>query len=234
MASLFGTPRQSGPDQRLLSHRPQQERSRGRSPRRGGRQGQIGRRDWCRHHGGRHRGGQSAAADSGRRDRRGRSGPGRRRPPRAGRSVVRQKDQGVRRPAGDPLRSPAQRHDGRRRAGPGRPGRRGCGRESRREEGRLRPARAAVGQGCRAGLEHVDHSDHQAGPGPEAARSLCRHPLFQPGAANAAGRGDSRPRNERRNGGHGGGLCQIDRQVADRGPRRAGLSGQSAVVPLSE
>ncbi len=70
---------------------------------------------------------------------------------------------------------------------------------------------------------------------PEAARSgFCRHPLLQPRAADAAGRSDPRPADQRRDRRHGRGFCQGDWQVADRRQRRTGLSGQSSAAAVHE
>ncbi len=142
--------------------------------------------------------------------------------------------QKARRAKGRAVRGPAESGHGRRRAGSVRPGDRSDRRESGGQEAALCAARAATGRPRDPGLEHLDDSDHEAGRGTEATRAVLRHPLFQSGPQDAAGRGDSRRQDERRNRGHGRGLCQEHRQVADRGQRRARLPGQSAAAAVHE
>ena len=130
---------QSGPDQCLLPHRPQQERSRGRPRRawrrsRSARSASSGPASW-----GPASSRQSAPPGAGRGHRRRRAGPGRRRAARAGRSLVQQADQRARRRTRDPLRAAAQRHGFRCRDCPGRSGHRSGDRKHRREERRCTP-----------------------------------------------------------------------------------------------
>ena len=74
----------------------------------------------------------------------------------------------------------------------------------------------------------------QLAAGAEAARAVLRHPLLQSRAKDAAGGSDPRQEIERRNDRHGRGLCQIDRQIADRGERRPRLPGQPPAVAVHE
>ena len=59
-------------------------------------------------------------------------------------------------------------------------------------------ARAAAAEARDPVLEHVDDPDHRAGRGAGAARAVLRAALLQPRAADAAGRSDPRPSNQRR------------------------------------
>ena len=56
----------------------------------------------------------------------------------------------------------------------------------------------ALGAGRRAGVEHLVDPDRAAGGGHRAARAGLRHALHEPARADAAGRADPRPRDERR------------------------------------
>jgi hypothetical protein len=57
-------------------------------------------------------------------------------------------------------------------------------------------------------VKHVDDSDHATGRGPGAAGAVLRHSLFQPGAPDAAGRGDSRRKTSDATIATAGRLCQ--------------------------
>ena len=162
------------------------------------------------------------------------SRPWRRRRAGARRSGVQQADQGARRRAGSPtlLRCSTPPSRTPRLRGPT-----WSSKRSSRTDGQkvaLCPA------GTAAATDAILASNTSTIPITQLAEGLARperflrHPLFQSGPQDAAGRSDSRPRDQRRNRGHGRGLCQEHRQVADRGSRWAGLSGQSAAVPVSE
>ena len=93
-----------------------------------------------------------------------------------------------------------------------RPGDRGDRRERRRQEAALRRLEPLLRPRRDPRQQHFDDSDHAAGRGAEAARAILRPALLQSRAADAAGRGDSRRKDERRDGRHGRRLCQADRQ----------------------
>ena len=153
----------------------------------------------------------------------------------AGRSLLRQETKRPDAQKAVQVRRPAESGHGRRRVGRLRPGDRSDRRKSRSQEAALRPARAAtVADDAILASNTSTIPITQAGRGAEAARAVLRHPLLQSGAQDAAGRSDSRRQDQRRDGGHGRGLRQEHRQVADRGQRWAGLPGQSPAAAVHE
>ena len=71
------------------------------------------------------------------------------------------------------------------------------------------------------GVEHLDDLDHAHGPGGGEAGEFRRHALLQSGRSHAAGRGDPRREDQRRDRRDAGRPGQEARQDADRGQATA-------------